>query len=278
MSSYMQWILSVAIGLLFYPSLICSAHAAPEAQLLPQWLAHEQSSTIKVDHSIWGNFLNNYLVPGSRDTTSLIRYAQVTPEDKNALKAYLHSMSALPVHELNRAEQKAYWINIYNALTVQIILDHYPVSSIRDLRANWFSSGPWDLKLITIAGEKLSLNDIEHGILRPIWQDKRVHYAINCASIGCPNLQPQPFTSENSAQLLDKGAYEFINSQRGVSFVPGKLLLSSIYDWFQADFGADEQLLLHHLAQYAAAPLADKLRQYNGSIDYSYDWRLNSAD
>jgi hypothetical protein len=258
--------------------MILSAYAAPQAELLPRWLAHNQSSTVKVDHSLWGQFLNTYLVVGNQKNASLIRYAQVIPEDKAALKKYLKAMSAIPMSQLNRAEQKASWINIYNALTVNIILEHYPLDSIKDISSNWFSSGPWELQLIIIEGESLSLNDIEHRILRPIWQDNRVHYAINCASMGCPNLQPRPFSAHNSEQLLNKGAYDFINSPRAVRFVGGKLVLSSIYDWFQTDFGVNKQQLLKYLQKNAAPPLANKLQQYHGTIDYSYDWRLNAAN
>lgn len=274
----MKWKLTSTVMLIYSFSMIFNADAAPQAQLLPRWLAHEQNSTVHVDHDLWGKFLNTYLVAGSHGNASLIRYAQVTPEDKIALKKYLDIMSALPISQLNRAEQKASWINVYNALTVQIVLEHYPVNSIKDIRSSWLSSGPWDLKLFTIEGERLSLNDIEHRILRPIWHDNRLHYAINCASIGCPNLQPQPFSAENSEMMLNQGAYDFINSPRAVRFVNGTLILSRIYDWFKTDFGTNTQQRLHHLQQYATPTLASKLQHYHGSIDYTYDWRLNAAD
>jgi len=126
-----------------------------------------------------------------------------------------------------------------------------------------------------LKGLELSLNDIEHRILRPIWQDNRVHYAVNCASLGCPNLQPEPFTAENSNRLLEKAARDFVNSPRGVNIDNDKLLLSSIYEWFQVDFGASETALLDHLERFAAADLAGKLKNYRGTISYQYNWDLN---
>jgi Protein of unknown function, DUF547 len=252
-----------------------SVYAAPKAELWPRWQTNDSQSQISVDHSTWAQFLDKYLVISQSDPANLVRYAEVSAEDKGSLNQYLVKLSNLPISKLNSAEQKAVWINLYNALTVQTILNHYPVESIRDISSGWFSSGPWDLKLISIEGIELSLNDIEHRILRPIWQDNRVHYAVNCASIGCPNLQPVPFSAENSDQLLDKAAHDFINSSRGVDVSGKRLRLSSIYDWFQVDFGSSETAVIEHLEKFATADLADRLKVYGKTISYYYDWKLN---
>ena len=118
---------------------------------------------------------------------------------------------------------------------------------------------------------------MEHRILRPIWKDPRVHYAVNCASIGCPNLQDRAYTSKNTEVLLEKGAREYINHPRGAAFEGKKLVLSDIYDWFQEDFGGSDQGVLRHLRRYAAPDLAGKLESFSGRIDYQYDWSLNEA-
>jgi len=250
--------------------------AAPKAELWPRWQANDPQSTLRIDHSAWGGFLDKYLVTGTDGAASLLRYAVVTPADKITLADYLATLSAAPMTKLNRAEQKAAWINLYNALTVQTILEHYPLRSIREINSGWFSRGPWDLKLLRIEGVELSLNDIEHRILRPIWQDNRVHYAVNCASLGCPNLQPQPFTAENSERLLDAAARDFINSPRGAEIRGEKLLLSSIYDWFQADFGNSTAGVIAHLQHYAAPGLKEKLQSFADRIDFTYNWDLNN--
>ena len=155
------------------------------------------------------------------------------------------------------AEQQAYWINLYNALTVQVILDHYPVDSIRDIDISpgFFADGPWGKKLLVVDGEEVSLDDIEHRILRPIWQDLRIHYAVNCASIGCPNLQPEAFTAENADRLMDEGARAYIGHPRGASVDRGKLTVSSIYKWFKADFGGSDVGVIDHLQQFAEPEL-----------------------
>lgn len=251
------------------------AAAAPKADLWPYWQTNDSQSQIRVDHAAWGEFLQKYLVVAG-EGPNLLRYAAVTKADQQALATYVEQLAAVEVTQLNRAEQKAYWINLYNALTVKIILDHYPVESIREIKSGWFSAGPWDMKLIKIEQLELSLNDIEHRILRPIWQDNRIHYAVNCASISCPNLQAEPFTADNSERLLEQAASAYVNSPRAVKFVGDQLVLSSIYDWYQVDFGDNQAGLLTYLAHYAEPELAQRLRTFQGGVDYAYDWRLNS--
>ena len=124
-------------------------------------------------------------------------------------------------------------------------------------------------------GREISLNDIEHRILRPIWKDPRIHYAVNCASLGCPNLSGTPFTAANKEELLDQAAADYVNHPRGVAFVKGRLRLSSIYDWYGVDFGSDETERLAHLQQYATRDLAEALMNYSGRIKYDYEWDLN---
>lgn len=267
--------LVVIATLLLSTGLIRTADAAPQADLWPRWQKHDPQSQIRVDHSAWGRFLDQYLVTAAPERINLMRYAEVTLQDRRALANYLAQLEAAPVSALTRAEQKAYWINLYNALTVKTVLDHFPLQSIREIKSGWLSPGPWELKLARVEGVELSLNDIEHRILRPIWGDNRVHYAVNCASLGCPNLQPEPFTAANTEELLDRGARQFVNHPRGVRLEQGRLVLSSIFDWFGSDFGGSETTLLAHLQQFAEPDLAAKLKAYRGTLSYQYDWGLN---
>ncbi len=258
--------------------LVCAfASAAPSSERWPLWEAHQSANKMAIDHSAWGDFLAHYLETGADSGINLLRYAKVTAADRAKLDQYLTRLQSVAIREFSRPVQKAFWINLYNALTVQVILQNYPLRSIRDIKSGWFSAGPWDLKLANIAGEELSLNDIEHRILRPIWKDNLVHYAVNCASFGCPNLQTEPFTAENSEQLLDQAAHDFINSPRGAHFSGSRLILSSIYDWFQSDFGGSEQGVLGHLEKFATPELAGQLKRRQGSIAYAYDWKLNGG-
>jgi Protein of unknown function, DUF547 len=254
--------------------------AAPKADLWPRWEKHDPASTQSIDHNLWDRFLKKNLLAPHPSGINRVRYATIAPEDRKALKDYLKNLQSLPVSSYNRAEQRAYWINLYNAFTVDLVLSRFPVASIRDINISpgLFARGPWGAKLLIIEGEKLSLDDIEHRILRPIWKDNRVHYAVNCASLGCPNLQPAAYTSDNTEALLEKGARDYVNHPRGVAIKNGKLYVSSIYVWFQEDFGGSAEGLMEHWAKYASNTLADALQSYSGGLDHDYDWRLNDAE
>jgi hypothetical protein len=256
-----------------------SVHAAPKADLWPRWQKNNPASTHNIDHSVWDRFLKQHVILPHPSGINRVRYQAVGDEDRKSLKAYLQKLQDLPISTYNRTEQKAFWINLYNALTVELILSRFPVASIREINISpgLFVKGPWGAKLVMIEGEKLSLDDIEHRILRPIWRDSRVHYAVNCASLGCPNLQPTAFTGDNAESLLEKAAKEYINHPRGVAIGNGKLKVSSIYVWFQEDFGGSEGLM-EHWREYAEAPLADALQSYTGRLEHDYDWRLNGLE
>ncbi|MGI9508074.1 MAG: DUF547 domain-containing protein [Geminicoccaceae bacterium] len=255
------------------------AHAAPAAKLWARWQAHDQSSTATIDHTSWNRFLDRYLALGA-DGINRVAYGRVSARYKVKLAQYIDDLVALPISTYNRPEQMAFWVNLYNALTVQIILDHYPVSSIRDIDISpgLFSDGPWGKKLVMIEGERVALDDIEHQILRPIWQDPRIHYAVNCASLGCPNLLPKPFVAVTLDQQLDQAAVDFINHKRAVSIKGRELYVSSIYSWFADDFGGHDRYIIAHLKRYASPELAEKLSGFFSIDDDQYDWRLNDAD
>ena len=249
---------------------------APSAELWDRWAAHDASATDRIDHAAWQAFLDRHVQSGP-DGVNRIGYGNVTADDRAVLDRYIARLAATPISRYSRGEQQAYWINLYNALTVQVILNHMPVDSIRDIDISpgLFADGPWGKKLVTIEGEAVSLNDIEHRILRPIWRDPRIHYAVNCAAIGCPNLQSQAFTAENAEALLDKGAREYVNHPRGVRLEDGRLRVSSIYVWFQEDFGGSDAAVIAHLGQYAEADLGGRLASASGIDGHDYDWALN---
>lgn len=271
--------------LLIFVSLLCAIgtsniEGAPKAELWARWQRHDSASALKIDHGPWEKFLKQYVVSPHPSGINRVRYQAVTPEDIKSLKGYVQAMQAVAISTYNRAEQKAYWINVYNALTVDLILSRFPVASIRDINISpgLLSRGPWGAKLLSVEGEKLSLDDIEHRILRPIWQDNRIHYAVNWASLGCPNLQPVAYTAGNTEALLEQGAREFINHRRAVAIQSARLQVSSIYVWFQEDFGPDAEDLMEHWQRYAEPKLAEALEKYSGGLAHDYDWRLNGAE
>lgn len=274
----LQTIRTLAAAALLAGAAAPPAAAAPEADLWPRWQAHDAGSTATIDHGAWAAFLDSYLVVRGNGA-NLVRYAAVSEADGRKLDAYLDQLAGIQISAYSRPVQFAYWVNLYNALTVDVVLDHYPVDSIRDIDISpgWFASGPWGAELITVEGAALSLNDIEHRILRPIWQDPRIHYAVNCASIGCPDLRAAPYTAETLDQQLDAAARAYVNDSRGAEVVNGDLTVSKIYTWYQADFEDSDAGVIRHLKRYADADLKAALEGVSAIADSRYDWSLNAA-
>jgi hypothetical protein len=226
----------------------------------------------------WDALLGKYVRAGS-DGLNRVDYAgwKGNAADMAALNAVVTAFAAMPVSTLPRPEQFCVWANLYNALTVQVVLGRYPVRSIRDIKSSPLALGPWKDKRITVQGARLSLDDIEHNILRKQWREPRVHYSVNCASVGCPNLGRRGWRSESLEADLTTAARAFINSPRGVRATSaGQVRVSSIYQWFKADFGNSDAGVLAHLRQYAAPALAAQLA--NARIaGNDYDWSINAA-
>ena len=280
---YVDGMKRVVLFLLLMMTGLVGTFAAPQAELWDVWLPHDPASTSMVDHSDWDTLLQRYRVLDPASGVALFAYARVTLADRELLQRYLRSLEGTRVSALNRDEQYAFWVNFYNALTVEVILDHWPVASIRDINLGGgraFSRGPWDAPLVEVEGRPVSLNDMEHRILRPIWNDPRIHYAVNCASIGCPNLQPVAFTAASLEELLERAAREYVNHPRGVEVSGNTAHLSSIYDWFSSDFGSSRQELLQHIAGYAQPELRRAVEPFlagSGRLRYRYDWSINAA-
>jgi hypothetical protein len=251
---------------------------APKAELWERWLAHDPADTREPSHAAWDAFLGRYLRTVA-DGANRVDYAAVTTQDRAALQGYIEALSFVAISGYSRPAQFAYWVNLYNALTVQVVLEHYPVASIRDIDISpgLFANGPWGRALVEVEGEPLSLDDIEHRVLRPIWQDPRIHYAVNCAAIGCPDLQPRAFTAANSEALLEAGARAYVNDARGLGLDGEGVVLSRIYEWFAADFAIDGGVLAH-LARYAEGDRRAALAGEPTIRGYHYDWRLNAAE
>lgn len=269
--------LSGALMAFFAAALLISAPARAE-EAWQEWTAFEEASQMSVDHGAWAKLLKKY-VKSRKKGPNLVDYAglKANEADKAALDAYVAGLEAVTVSELNRDEQYAYWANLYNALTVKVVTEHYPVESIKDIGISpgFFSAGPWKAKLLTIEGRKVSLDDIEHRILRPIWKDPRTHYVLNCASIGCPDLPLTPLDPAKLSKQLDAAAKAYISAERGARFEEGRLILSSIYDWYGGDFGGKPAAIIAHLKEFAPAGLKAKLEATSRIYDYEYDWSLN---
>ena len=251
-------------------------HAQVIAELIPFWDDREEASSLAVDSSRWQAILDKYLNDQHPSGINRFNYAAVTYQDKLSLETYLNYLQSLEPRQFNSREQMAYWINLYNSLTVSLILGEKRTNlrSIRQIRSGFVQVGPWKRKTLNVVQQPLSLDDIEHGILRPIWQDPRIHYVMHKASMGSPNLLKTAFTGDNIEDSLKSAAASFINHPRAVNIKDGRLVLSEIYSWYATDFGVDFQAVKLHLSEYANPELATRLRDFD-SAKYAHDWSLN---
>jgi hypothetical protein len=253
--------------------------AIPDKKLIDPKLGQSGAEDM-ISHASWDAFLQAYSAADSQGVVR-INYAAVSPEHRESLKRYIAQLSTVALKSLTKDAQLAYWANLYNAATVDVILDHYPVSSIRKVKDGLLDIGPWGEKRLTLNGRPTSLHDIEHGIVRPLWSDTpEIHYILNCGAVGCPNLAQQAYTGDNVQNLMRQAASAYVNDpQRGVRMRDdGTLTLSKIYAWYRGDFGGSDAGILEHLRVYAAPTLKARLDADAVIRGYSYDWSLNDVE
>lgn len=227
----------------------------------------------------WDAILSEYLVQ-SDDGINRFRYEalRVDTEDRAALDAYVAALERATPSAMAPDAAFAYWANLYNAVTVKLIVDEAPENSIREIKPHPFAIGPWGADRVTVEGENLSLDNIEHDIMRPRYQAALVHYAVNCASIGCPNLKPTAWRAETLQSDLEAAASGYINHRRGVTVVEGGIEVSRIYRWYRQDFGDSEAGVIAHVLDYADPELAAHVRANPSVRGHQYDWDLNRAE
>jgi hypothetical protein len=226
------------------------------------------SAMAEVDHSLWGDLLTKHNHAGSVDYNGM-------QADEAQLDAYLALLEKTNPASLERSEALAYYINLYNAWTVKLILSKYPnLKSIKDIGS--LLKSPWKIELIPLNGKKVTLDHIEHDIIRPQFKDPRIHFAINCAALSCPPLRQTPFEGSTLDQQLDQATTQFINDPKS-NYLKGKTLyLSRIFKWFNEDFNDGVGPFVR---RYAQGDLKTALETLPGgpSIKYlKYDWSLNS--
>jgi hypothetical protein len=221
----------------------------------------------------YAEVLERNLTPGD-DGILLFDYAAAhTNGDHAIIEAYIEEQAQATPSEMNEAEALAYWANLYNAVTLDVVLDGYPIKSIRQFGA--FNTGPWDREVLTVEGEVLSLNDMEHVKMREQYPSPYIHYMVNCASIGCPNLRAELWDAETLEADQKAAAADYINSDRGLTWNGKTLAISKIYKWYSEDFGSKDDLRAH-FATYATGEKREALlagKRFKGS---HYDWDLNA--
>lgn len=254
---------------------------------------HAQTPNFDHTHAAFTTLLKKHVVLVDGGKTSQVRYAEMQKE-RTVLKAYLASLSAVKPAEFNawpRAQRMAFLINAYNGFTLELMLQNYPVRSIKDIGGTF--DNRWKRKFIKLLGQDFSLDMIEHDTLRKTgaYDDVRIHYAVNCASIGCPALREEAFVAERLEKQLEEQAVRFLSDRSRNRFANGKLEVSMIFRWFAEDWekgytGFDSKTPAiksreDYFARYAKL-LSDntadqqKIAAGNAPISHlEYDWAIN---
>ena len=247
----------------------------------------ETPETAAFDHGRWHSLLAEHVYPINDGKSTAVDY-QGMSADRERLKRYLSRLSSVSQARFDqwpKQEQLAFLLNAYNAWTVELILRAWPdLESIKDL-GGLFSS-PWSKKFVVLLGETRSLDDIEHTLIRGSgrYKDPRIHFAVNCASVGCPALRAEAYDGSDLEHQLDEQARQFLSDGSRNRMENDTIKLSSIFKWYREDFEKGWQgferledfLLVHAGALGISDAVAIKLKHRDAAIEFlDYDWRLN---
>lgn len=257
----------------FAPENPCLASEIIVGQQVP---AVQQVSIDQISHDQWDALLRTYC-----DPQGLVNYKawKESRQERQKLEQYLqHLAHADPTRPASQEAKLAFWINAYNAVTIEGILREYPTTSIRNHTAKLFGYNIWDDLLLPVGDRTYSLNQIEHDVLRKMG-DPRIHFAIVCASIGCPPLLDHAYTAEKLDDQLTANAKRFFADATKFRYDASKqkIEISPILDWFAEDFGANQAAQLRTIAPYLPDQPSQALAQNSrASVRYlDYDWSLN---
>lgn len=282
--TYQAWanrsLILLAVGCLGYLGHIGAAIAEPQAKLIEFWNDFEDESGISINHASWQEILDEYLNDEHSSGINRFDYERVSDEDHSKLEAYLVYLQRFDPRQFNRDEAKAYWINLYNAGVVELVIDankSESFDSIRELRSGMFSAGPWKREAFVVNLQSMTLDDVQHGVIRPLWQDHRTHYVLTKASLGGANLPKTALTRDNIEQLLQIAEKEYLSHPRAVRVDNDQIILSSLFSWYADDFAEDNAMFLEYLRSNVPVNLVTPL-SVAGDTRFEYDWGLNKPN
>ncbi|WP_022835522.1 DUF547 domain-containing protein [Salisaeta longa] len=231
-----------------------------------------------IDHAPFTRLLQAYV-----DSSGRVDYAGLRQVQQTTLAPYLQVLARADTSHMSRAQQLAFWINAYNALTLRLVLRHYPITSLRDLPPSNTAGrthGPFERTVGRVAGAPRSLNEIEHGIIRTRFSEPRIHFALVCAAMSCPPLRRRAYTAARLDAQLAAQAQRFLRDSTKNRIprpsVSDTLQLSKLFLWFQEDFGGSPAAVQRFLAPYMRGPRRAALRKARYTVTYRpYDWSLN---
>ena len=232
-------------------------------------IAPQALAALKVDNHLYAELLSKHTRDG------LVDYASFKTEHPK-LKEYIEYLAGINPDKLSRDDAFAYYINLYNAATIDLVLENYPgIDSIKDIGG--FFGKPWKIEFITLKGKKVHLDHVEHEILRPTYKDPRIHFAVNCASLGCPPLHTEPFEGETLNATLDELTIQNMADPAHTRLEGDDLYVSKVFDWFGEDWGGKEDKVAF-VHKYSSRKQAAEIDQLGSSLNLKYsewDWTLN---
>jgi hypothetical protein len=212
------------------------------------------------NHELWNKLLKQHVHADGR-----VNYKKFKKNEAKLLTYIEELQKHTPKDDWTPFETKAYWINTYNAFTIKLVLDYYPVKSIKHIMVD--NKSAWNIKWINLNGELYSLNDIENNKLRAKYKDPRIHFLLHCASISCPKFYPKALTGENIEDVLTARTKHFVNDKNENTITPTSILVSELFAWYKDDFGS----LISFLNRYSKIQI-----NTDASIEYKpYNWDLN---
>ena len=227
------------------------------------------ASAFDQSHSAWTTLLEKHVKPNGVDYVSF-------EKDKEAVDSYVKSLAEVPRTDFNKwegQEQLAFLINLYNASTIDLVLKNYPIKSFKDDVGG--KEGPWKVEFVKALGKTYTLDHVEHELIRKHYAEPRIHFAVNCASEGCPPLRAEAFTGEKLEAQLEEQTKSFLAKKDANRFEGGVLYLSPIFDWFKEDFIKKSGSVEAFVAPYYPG---DNIKKGSTTVKYTdYGWTLNQA-
>lgn len=259
------------IALVLLLATATSVAAQPASSITEHWRAHNADSRATIDHSAFTAFLQKYVVERD-DAPNLVRYGAVTAADRQALQAYIRALTAVPLSRYNRSEQLAYWLNLYNAALLNLVLQHYPIASVRDINQ------PWDTPVVKIDGVALTLAQIRTDILWPIWREPMACYGLSWAALGGPELRASAYRGSAVYAQLRAAAKAFVRSPQGFAIKNDRLYLSRFFTFNKNAFGRSSAALISQLREHVPPASSARLDIFDRIAGFRFNWQLNAAN
>lgn len=269
-----NWVVYLVMSTLLW--VVCLAEAAVPMKPIDFWNDSEPTSLIDLDHSAFEDILKKYVSTDHPSGIARFNYRAVTQADNAKLSEYLTYLQFMEPRQLSEPEAKAFWLNLYNAATLNLILQAFIDNrNVSKIMARGLPARRWRQDIVTVAQQDMSLEDILNGVIRPLYKDPRVHYAVFFCTLGGPDIPTQVLKGDNNEELLNALEANYLQQSRAIRVVGNTLVLSEMFQNYDTDFAPSERALLEYLKERAPDDVAS-LIDGTSAIRYEYDTTVNA--